>query len=320
MDCKDIDDSDEIKLAFKYYKRNSPPPSFEDVLDFANVISPDLKVTKLQNSCHDVGIVGHPNLNPYELWDIYSINDIKGLYFLSNLFSKADQTYWCNRCLETYSRSPHRTNLDLHFPKDKADSSWAISKQNLTSTCWNGENNGKNMLKSTPIWNLRWATLGFHHNWDTRKYNKENKSVFPEDLAQMCSCIVDSLGFKKFRPEAAIINFYHSKSTLAPHKDDSEADLDRPLLSISFGMPAIFLIGGADKNVKPTAVKLRSGDALIMSGQSRLAYHGLPLVLPHPESSKISLPNSDPLATYLQHSRININVRQVESDSKSLKN
>ena len=77
------------------------------------------------------------------------------------------------------------------------------------------------------------------------------------------------------------MNYYHMDSTLSGHTDHSEKDLARPLLSLSFGHSAIFLIGGATKQTRPRALLLNSGDVVIMSGESRLAYHGVPKVLPY---------------------------------------
>lgn len=53
----------------------------------------------------------------------------------------------------------------------------------------------------------------------------------------------------------------------------------RPLRSCSFGQSAIFLIGGATADVRPSAVFLRSGDICVMSRQSRLSYHAVPRIL-----------------------------------------
>ena len=84
-----------------------------------------------------------------------------------------------------------------------------------------------------------------------------------------------------FHAEAGIVNYYHMDSTLSGHTDHSEKDLSHPLLSLSFGQSAIFLIGGPTKQVRPKALLLNSGDIVIMSGQSRLAYHGVPKILSH---------------------------------------
>ena len=83
--------------------------------------------------------------------------------------------------------------------------------------------------------------------------------------------IANLIGFDSFKPEAGIINFYHLNSTLSGHKDHSEKNLTVPLISMSFGNAALFLIGGQSKDIKPKAIALKSGDILIMSGESRLA-------------------------------------------------
>ncbi len=84
----------------------------------------------------------------------------------------------------------------------------------------------------------------------------------------MIACLI---GFDNFQPEAGIINYYHLNSTLSGHQDHSEENLDAPLISISFGNPGVFLIGGKTKDVKPTAIAIKSGDVLVMSGESRLS-------------------------------------------------
>ncbi len=55
----------------------------------------------------------------------------------------------------------------------------------------------------------------------------------------------------------------------------------------SFGQAAIFLVGGKNKQVRPTPILLNSGDAVIMSGDARLAYHGVPRILPPSDENKV---------------------------------
>jgi alkylated DNA repair protein alkB family protein 1 len=64
---------------------------------------------------------------------------------------------------------------------------------------------------------------------------------------------------------------------LSLHRDVSE-ECDRPLVSISLGCDAIFMTGLEDG--KGLAIRLRSGDALVMSGPARYAWHGVPQILP----------------------------------------
>lgn len=61
---------------------------------------------------------------------------------------------------------------------------------------------------------------------------------------------------------------------LCGHKDDGEINLTKPIVNISLGCPAIFLMGGIEKSVPPTPVLLRTGDIVVMSGHSRLCFHG----------------------------------------------
>ena len=63
------------------------------------------------------------------------------------------------------------------------------------------------------------------------------------------------------------------------HLDDGEPDQENPIISFSLGLSCVFLIGGQIKTVKPTAIKLDSGDVCIMSAFSRKCYHGVPKII-----------------------------------------
>jgi alkylated DNA repair protein alkB family protein 1 len=85
---------------------------------------------------------------------------------------------------------------------------------------------------------------------------------------------------------------------------------------MSLGANAIFLIGGPTRDVDPTPIILRSGDILVMSGASRLAYHGVPRIFPSDLPPLQYDPLVDPPETKLAleilgSARININIRQV---------
>ena len=103
-------------------------------------------------------------------------------------------------------------------------------------------------------------------------YNENDFTQIPKDVENLMLCLAEMVGFKGFKPEAGIINYYHLNSTLSGHQDHSEENLNAPLFSVSYGNSALFLIGGKTKDVKPKAVVLRSGDIVVMSGESRLAY------------------------------------------------
>jgi len=81
-------------------------------------------------------------------------------------------------------------------------------------------------------------------------------------------------------PDAGIVNSYQEKDTLMGHVDRSELSSTTPLVSISLGNAAVFLIGGLTRDIEPIPLLLRSGDVVIMSGPAcRREYHGVPRIL-----------------------------------------
>ena len=105
--------------------------------------------------------------------------------------------------------------------------------------------------------------------------------------------------------------------------DDAENNLDRPIVSISLGCAGIFLLGHENRDEEPTAMVLRSGDAVILGGASRRCYHGVPRVFgcaddpedresfPVPEALRDDGWDSA-LAEYASHTRINISIRDID--------
>jgi hypothetical protein len=85
------------------------------------------------------------------------------------------------------------------------------------------------------------------------------------------------------RPEAAIVNFYKESTTMGGHRDDAEPSEKYPIVSVSLGCAAIFLVSVADdggRDDTPVAILLRSGDAVVMGGSSRRTTHGVAAILP----------------------------------------
>lgn len=123
------------------------------------------------------------------------------------------------------------------------------------------------------------------------------------------------------RPQAVIVNYYHMNSTLCAHTDHSEFEcLDKYLLSFSFGNSSVFLIGDRTKTSRPPSpILLRSGDILIMSGESRLCFHAVPRILHDPMVNDFIDETDDEnirvALNYIRDKRININVRQVFNES-----
>ena len=89
-------------------------------------------------------------------------------------------------------------------------------------------------------------------------------------------------GYPAFDPDACLINRYVPGAKMSLHQDHDEGDLSAPIVSLSLGLPAVFLWGGAARSDRPRRIPLASGDVVVWGGATRLNYHGV-LKLPKGE-------------------------------------
>jgi alkylated DNA repair protein (DNA oxidative demethylase) len=82
-------------------------------------------------------------------------------------------------------------------------------------------------------------------------------------------------GFGNFEPDACLINRYEPGARLTLHQDKNERDYTAPIVSVSLGLPAVFLFGGLRRKDRPLRMRLESGDVAVWGGPTRLAYHGV---------------------------------------------
>jgi len=82
-------------------------------------------------------------------------------------------------------------------------------------------------------------------------------------------------GFPGFRPEACLVNRYEPGTRLSLHQDRDEKNYDAPIVSVSLGLPAIFLWGGLKRADKTVRYRLEHGDVVVWGGPSRLVFHGV---------------------------------------------
>jgi len=85
----------------------------------------------------------------------------------------------------------------------------------------------------------------------------------------------DAAGYASFAPDACLINRYLPGTRLSLHQDRDELDLRAPIVSVSLGLPAIFLWGGLRRADRPARVRLAHGDVVVWGGPSRLVFHGI---------------------------------------------
>jgi alkylated DNA repair protein (DNA oxidative demethylase) len=82
-------------------------------------------------------------------------------------------------------------------------------------------------------------------------------------------------GYPAFAPDACLINRYDAGARLSLHQDRNERDYAAPIVSVSLGLPALFLFGGPERNQRAKRIPLHSGDVVVWGGPSRLFFHGV---------------------------------------------
>ena len=131
--------------------------------------------------------------------------------------------------------------------------------------------------------------LGKHWNGMTYKY-EDTRSDFdglrvppiPAEFAAIARDAARDAGFE-MRPDLCIMNYYTSEARLGVHQDKDEPAetiaAGVPIVSVSLGDAARFVVGGLSRRDPTSPVILRSGDVLVMGGPSRLRYHGVTRIL-----------------------------------------
>jgi alkylated DNA repair protein (DNA oxidative demethylase) len=99
--------------------------------------------------------------------------------------------------------------------------------------------------------------------------------AMPEVFCQLAQMAAAAAGFPGFTPDACLINRYEPGSKLSLHQDKDERDREAPIVSVSLGLPAVFLFGGLKRKEPTTRVLLAHGDVVVWGGPARLRYHGV---------------------------------------------
>ncbi|ERS96216.1 oxidoreductase, 2OG-Fe(II) oxygenase family [Sporothrix schenckii 1099-18] len=181
---------------------------------------------------------------------------------------------------------------------------------------------------------LHWVTLGGQYDWTNRVYPEkaggddlEQVPSFPPDLIELLAGL-----FPETDAQAAIVNFYTPGDTMMIHRDVSE-ETDKGLISLSMGCDALFMAAptaefeegkrgpaeqGTDKEPY-VLIRIRSGDAVYMSGHARFAWHGVPKVLKGTCPDELAAWPAGEHADeryeawrgWMRNKRVNLNVRQM---------
>lgn len=280
---------------------------------------------------------------------IYGLTDFPGFLYAPQSLSDSLQTSLAYEAVSQYCEKPHVTNIDSVPPKPSEERNTNESMWNLwkEENCCSNDPKKPTKRKYRSFRKLSWATMGYHYDWTSRAYHEGTKSTMPAKLEKVAelfaktALLVEGSTQVRYTASACIVNFYSKSSIMGGHRDDLELALDKPIVSISMGRPAVFLLGGKTKDCSPIVpIVIRPGDVMVMGGDCRLNYHSMARLLPDTQHlpgvetdrvpaptqqvfstdeavSLISKPDEQALHAFLKHHRININIRQVYPDGSS---
>ena len=294
-----------FKRALVRYRRKGDEPNrsddLEEMVDFSR--GHDTRITTV--SLPDKVLCEDAKFTLYR-GPLYGLDGFPGFFYAPAALSESLQLEIAYRSVSEYCESPNATNIDSCPPKsseefNKDDSMWELWKRD-NGLASDGNDNGEKgkthpkkpstaTKKYRSFKKLSWATLGYHYDWTARSYHEDAKSPMPDLLSDVSSlfartclwCLDDKLSAESysFTASASIVNYYNIKSIMGGHRDDLELALDKPIISLSAGLPAVFLLGGKTKDDSPVVpILVRPGDVMCMGGDSRLNFHAMARLLP----------------------------------------
>jgi DNA oxidative demethylase len=99
--------------------------------------------------------------------------------------------------------------------------------------------------------------------------------AMPPVFERLAAAAAREDGFSNYDPDACLINCYEPGAKLSLHKDKDEKDPIAPIVSVSLGLPAVFLWGGLRRADRTRRIRLESGDVVVWGGPARFVYHGV---------------------------------------------
>jgi len=121
-----------------------------------------------------------------------------------------------------------------------------------------------------------WVTDRTGYRYDAR--DPESGRPWPQMpaiLADLAARAASEAGYPDFRPESCLINRYEPGARMSLHQDRNERDFGQPIVSVSLGLPAVFLFGGLKRTDRPQRIPLHHGDVVVWGGPARLRFHGV---------------------------------------------
>ena len=125
------------------------------------------------------------------------------------------------------------------------------------------------------------GTLGWTSSREGYRYTARDPATgepwppMPDVFLELARSAAAEAGHPDFAPDACLVNRYAPGMRLSLHQDRDEHDLGHPIVSVSLGIPAVFLFGGFKREDATQKVPLFHGDVVVWGGVDRLRFHGV---------------------------------------------
>ena len=132
----------------------------------------------------------------------------------------------------------------------------SVAMTNCGAVGWHSDAHGYRYTECDPLTGRRWPPM-------------------PGALAALADEATRNAGFGSYAPDCCLINRYAVGSQMGVHRDYDERDMRQPIVSVSIGLPAVFVWHGARRKDPAREVIVRDGDVLVWGGAARPGYHGV---------------------------------------------
>lgn len=165
------------------------------------------------------------------------------------------------------------------FACDAAAALWAGVQQVVAHSAWRHLQTPGGLRMSVAMTNC--GALGWVSDRTGYRYEAADPltgapwPAMPASFMTLAQTAAKAAGYDGFAPDACLINRYAPGTRLSLHQDRDERDLRAPIVSVSLGLPAVFLFGGPQRADKTLRLPLVHGDVVVWGGPSRLHHHGV---------------------------------------------
>ncbi|MCU0760750.1 MAG: alpha-ketoglutarate-dependent dioxygenase AlkB [Steroidobacteraceae bacterium] len=137
----------------------------------------------------------------------------------------------------------------------------SVAMTNCGTWGWHSDARGYRYVECDPLSGSAWPAM-------------------PAPFRELAAAAAAEAGFPGFEPDACLVNRYEVGAQMGAHRDFDELDMRHPIVSVSIGLPALFLWHGATRGGSPRRVALHDGDVLVWGGAARAGYHAVRRIAP----------------------------------------